>query len=280
LNGLSYLAVIASLLAMRVKPVERPAVHVGIVEGLRNGLEYISGSLPIRSILLLLGLVSMMSMPLTVLMPVIATDVLHGGPRMLGMLTASLGIGALVASLALAARKSVVGLGSLIALATALFGFGMIALSFSHVGWLSMILLLVIGFAMVVQMAASNTILQTVVDDDKRGRVMSFYAMAFVGMAPLGSLLSGCLASRLGTLPTMMLCGSVCLAGAAVFSVLLPGIRQAVKPIYIRAGLLPNTGLLSSDEEDAESDSLLDTPEIIPITPAAMASPILERSAA
>ncbi len=180
INGLSYLAVLASLLAMRVAPAAKPVVEVGIVEGLKEGLDYVAGSLPLRTVLVLLGTVSMMSMPLTVLLPVVATDVLNGGPDTLGLLTAATGVGALAASLFLAARKSVLGLGRLIALATGAFGLGMAALAFSQVLWLSLVVLAVTGFAMVAQMAASNTIVQTICDEDKRGRVMAFHAMAFV----------------------------------------------------------------------------------------------------
>lgn len=175
INGLSYLAVLASLLAMRVAPAAKPVVEVGIVEGLKEGLDYVAGSLPLRTVLVLLGTVSMMSMPLTVLLPVVATDVLNGGPDTLGLLTAATGVGALAASLFLAARKSVLGLGRLIALATGAFGLGMAALAFSQVLWLSLVVLAVTGFAMVAQMAASNTIVQTICDEDKRGRVMAFH---------------------------------------------------------------------------------------------------------
>ena len=159
--------------------------------GLSEGLGYIAGSMPIRTILVLLGIVSMMSAPLTVLMPLLATQVLHGGPYTLGMLTAALGGGALAASLFLAARKSVIGLGRVIAVATAAFGLGLAGLSLSHSLGLSLVLMLATGFAMVAQMAASNAVLQTIVEEEKRGRVMSFYTMAFFGMGPLGSLLSG-----------------------------------------------------------------------------------------
>ena len=181
------------------------------MEGLSEGLRYIAGSMPIRTILGLLGIVSMMSAPLTVLMPLLATQVLHGGPYTLGMLTAALGAGALAASLFLAARKSVVGLGRVIAVATAAFGLGLAGLSLSHSLALSLVLMLATGFAMVAEMAASNAVLQTIVEEEKRGRVMSFYTMAFFGMGPLGSLLSGGLAGAIGILPTFLMFGAICL---------------------------------------------------------------------
>jgi len=240
LNGLSYLAVLGSLMAMRVRPMVKPVSDLGIVEGLSEGFEYVAGSMPIRTLLILLGIVSMMSAPLTVLMPPLATKVLHGGPYTLGLLTAALGVGALAASLFLAARKSVIGLKSVIAVATGVFGLGMAGLSLSHTLWTSLILLVVTGFAMVAQMAASNPMLQTIVEENKRGRVMSFQVMAFFGMGPLGSLLAGCLASTLGTAVTFLIFGMVCVTGSLVFAALLPSLRRAVHPIYIRVGILPD----------------------------------------
>jgi MFS family permease len=152
-------------------------------------------------------------------------------------------------------------------------------LSFSHTLWLSLLVLLVTGFAMVSQMAASNTIVQTIVDEDKRGRVMSFYAMAFVGMAPLGSLLSGCLASRIGTMATIMAFGLISVTGSLVFASLLPGLRRIVHPIYAKAGLLPDSAL----QDQATAIELRESPEypaIIPLRPAAAQTPAARRSAA
>ena len=240
LNGLSYLAVLASLLMMRMRPIATPASNQGIFAGLSEGFEYVTGSMPIRTLLALLGVVSMMSAPLTVLMPIVATEVLHGGPGTMGMLTAAVGVGAILGSLFLAARKSVVGLGGVIAAATGVFGLAMAGLSLTHTLWVCLPLLLVIGFAMVAQMASSNAVLQTIVEENKRGRVMSFYTMAFFGMGPLGSLLAGCLASTLGTAATFLIFGTVSLSASLVFMALLPALRRAVRPIYIRVGILPN----------------------------------------
>ena len=241
LNGLSYLAVLASLLAMRVRPVARRTADIGIVAGLREGLGYIAGSMPIRTILILVGVVSMMSAPLTVLMPLLATQVLHGGPYTLGLLTAALGAGALAASLFLAARKSVVGLGRVIAVATAAFGLGLAGISLSHSLAVSVVLLAATGFAMVAQMAASNAVLQTIVEEEKRGRVMSFYTLAFFGMGPLGSLLSGALAGSIGISATYLTFGAISLAAAAVFTAVLPELQMTIRPMYIRAGVLRET---------------------------------------
>ena len=197
--------------------------------------------MPIRTILVLMGIVSMMSAPLTVLMPLLATQVLHGGPYTLGLLTAAMGAGALAGSLFLAARKSVVGLGRVIAAATAAFGLGLAGISFSHSLALSLFILMGTGFAMVAQFAASNAVLQTIVEEEKRGRVMSFYTLAFFGMGPLGSLLSGGLAGRIGILPTFFAFGTVCLAAAAVFTLVLPELRRALRPMYVPRGVLPET---------------------------------------
>ena len=215
-----------------------PNREQGMLEGMKEGFGYVWASPAIRSVLGLLGLVNLMSMPTTILLPLVAIELLHGGADTLGFLTAALGIGALAASLFLAARRSVLGLGRLIAWTTGAFGFGMIVLSFSHLLWLSVLALLGTGFAMIAQMAASNTILQTIVEEDKRGRLMGFYTLAFVGTAPLGSLLSGFLASRIGTTATILLCGLFCVGGSLVFAYLLPGLRKAVRPIYVRAGIL------------------------------------------
>ena len=257
LNGLSYVAVLGALMAMRVRPAKRPVSDQGIAAGLSEGLDYVARSMPIRTLLVLVGIVSMMSAPLTVLMPVLATEVLGGGPYTLGMLTASLGVGALAASLFLAARKSVVGLGTVIAVATGVFGLGMAGLSLSPAASTSMALMVVIGFAMVAQMAASNAVLQTIVEETKRGRVMSFYAMAFVGMGPLGSLLAGCLASTIGVAATFLICGMVCMTGSLVFAALLPALRRAVHPIYIRVGILPEAtaGASAVQPEASPADS-------------------------
>jgi MFS family permease len=241
LNGLSYLAVLAALLAMRLPPpaLAKPPQHV--VHELVEGLRYAFGFLPVREILMLLALVNMAAMPLTlVLLPVFTTSVLGGGPDALGLLTAAMGLGALLGALSLASRKSVLGLGRQIAWAGGLFGLSLIAFSFSRVLWLSMLLLVASGFAVMMETAASNTILQTIVDDDKRGRLMSFYAMTFLGAAPLGSLLAGSLASCLGVARVVQLAGCMCIMGSLVFAWRLPALRKIIRPIYRRMGILPD----------------------------------------
>ncbi len=239
LNALSYLAVLASLLAIKVPPAARATSKVSIVAGLRDGLRYIARSMPIRTILLLLGIVSMMSAPLTVLMPVFATKILHGGSYTTGMLIASLGAGALIASLALAARSSVIGLSKVIAAATAAFGLGLAGLSLSHSLGVALVIMFGTGFAMVMQMAASNAVLQTIVEEKMRGRVMSFYTLAFFGMGPLGSLSAGALAATIGIRATYLTFGCISVAAAVGFTALLPWLRRAIRPLYVQAGILP-----------------------------------------
>jgi MFS family permease len=206
---------------------------------MREGWTYVSGFRPIRTILLLFAILSLMGWPYMVVLPVFASDVLHGGPHTLGLLTGASGVGALVSALSLALRKSVVGLTGMIRWAAAIFGAGLILFGLSHTLWLSMVLLLFVGFGMMQGLAASNTVIQTLVSDEMRARVMSYYTMAFVGMAPFGSLLAGGLAHYLGAPHTVMITGAVCIAGSVWFSLELPFIREIMRPIYVSMGILP-----------------------------------------
>lgn len=239
IDGFSYLAVIASLVIMHIATAPPARPRKAVLHELKEGWSYATRSLPIRSILLLLAMVSLVGMPYTVLMPIFAGQVLHGGAHTLGFLMGASGVGALAGAIFLAARRNVLGLGRIVPISAATFGGGLICFGFSKVLWLSLLLMLFVGGAMMVQMAASNTILQTIVEDDKRGRVMSFYSMAFLGMAPFGSLLAGTLATKIGAPRTVMLTGSVCIGGAALFALCLPAIRQVVRPIYANLGILP-----------------------------------------
>src|SRR5215472_1977674 len=243
IDGISYIAVIIGLLMMRLNPASprKPARHV--LHEWNEGWEYVARSLPIRSILLNLSIVSLFGMPYSVLMPIFAAGLPGGGPHALGFLMSSSGVGALAGAMMLAARRTVVGLGRRIVLTTAIFGAGLIAFAFSKNLWLSMLILPFIGFGMMQQMAASNTILQTIVDDEKRGRVMAFYSMAFQGMAPFGSLMAGSIAARVGAPLTVALSGAACLLGSLWFAVRLPRIREFIRPIYVRMGILPEAAL-------------------------------------
>ena len=238
IDGFSYMAVIASLVAMHVPRRERRAKQQMRAE-LREGWRYASQFVPVRSILLLLALVSLVGMPYTVLMPMFAGSILHGGAHTLGFLMAASGVGALTGAVTLAARRTVVGLGRVIPIATTAFGAGLIAFSASRFFWLSMLLLVITGYGMMQQMAASNTILQTIVPDDKRGRVMSFYSIAFQGVTPFGSLFAGMVADRIGAPPTLAIGGALCLAAAGWFASHLPSIRAVVRPIYVQLGIIP-----------------------------------------
>jgi predicted MFS family arabinose efflux permease len=231
--------VIAALLAMRIKPKTINITTQNPLQRIKEGFVYAFGFPPIRAILLLLALVSLMGMQYTVLVPIFAEKILHGGPQTLGFLMAASGVGALVGGTYLATRKSILGIGKLIAFAPGILGTGLIALSLSRVLPLSLLTMLLIGFGTILQIAASNTFLQTIVDDDKRGRVMSIYTMAFLGMIPFGNLLGGALADRIGAPNTLIIAGSACILGSAVFAQQLPNLRRLVRPLYTRLGITP-----------------------------------------
>jgi MFS family permease len=188
--------------------------------------QYTFGFAPTRYIILLLALISLMGMPYLVLMPVFARDILHGGPHTLGFLMGTSGVGALIGAIYLASRKTVLGLGRLMVISSGTFGIGLIVFLVSNYIQLSLCMMLLTGFGMIVHMAFSNTVLQTIVGENKRGRIMSFYAMAFMGMAPFGSLLAGSLASRIGAPNTLMISGFTCVIGSLLFLAKLPLIRK------------------------------------------------------
>ena len=243
IDGLSYFAVIASLALMQVKPLPGRGLPVSsMATQLKEGWLYVSGFAPVRTILLLFALVSLMGIPYVVLMPIFAAQVLHGGPHTLGWLTGASGIGALIAAVSLTLRKSVVGLTKHIQTAAGMFGAGLILFGLSHVLWSSLLLMLVIGYGMMLGLAGSNTIIQTLVPEEMRGRVMSYYTMAFVGMAPFGSLLAGGLAHWIGAPRTVMFTGACCLLGCGWFTLQLPEVRKVMRPIYQEMGLIHDPG--------------------------------------
>ncbi len=251
IDGFSYVAVIVALLRMVIPPeAAPPAPRRSAVQQFTEGYRYAFGFGPIRSIILLLALVSLVGVPYSVLMPVFAATIFHGGAHTLGFLMTASGCGALLGALWLAARRSVVGLGRVIPIATTIFGVGLIVFGLTPTFWLALPCLTIAGFGFMVQMAASNTVIQTIVDDEKRGRVMSFYMMAFLGTAPLGSLMAGYLSSRIGAPNTLIVGGICCIGGAVWFASALPAIRRAVRPIYVRLGILPEmaTGLAQASE--------------------------------
>jgi MFS family permease len=237
-NGLSYLAVIAGLLLMRVPPNARVGRHTAVLENLREGFRYAFGFPPIRSLLLLLALVSLTGAAYVQLLPIFAEQILHGGAPTQGFLASAAAVGALAGALYLAGRSSVLGLMRVIAWSPAVFGVGLIALGLSPWLWLTLPVMTVIGLGLLVQLASTNTVLQTIVDDDKRGRVMSFYSMAFMGMVPLGSLLAGTLAEFIGAPLTVILSGACCIVGALAFARRLPALRELIHPIYVQKGVI------------------------------------------
>jgi MFS family permease len=239
IDGLSYFAVIASLLAMKIEGRTAAKSTASMLVQLKEGWVYVSTFAPIRTVLLSFAIISFMGVPYTVLMPVFATKILHGGPHTLGFLMGSAGVGSIIAALSLAARKSVRGLYRVIPAVAAVFGGGLIAFSFSRNYWLSLALMGVTGFGMIQFAAASNTVIQTIVEEDKRARVMSYYMMAYMGASPFGSLLAGSLAPVLGAPGTVLLCGIGCVAGAVWFWLQLPKLRPVIRPIYQRLGIIP-----------------------------------------
>jgi MFS family permease len=223
-NALSYIAVITGLLLMKIDPEIRPRTG-STLANIAEGFSFVAKTKPIRALLLLLGLVSLMGMPYAVLMPIFADTILGGGASGLGLLMGASGLGALIAALSLATRSRVFGLGRWVAFASTAFGVSLILFSFSRTFWLSALLLVPVGFSMMIQMSSSNTLVQAMVPDALRGRVMSVYLMMFMGMAPFGALLAGTLAGYIGAPYTVMLGGSVCIIGSLVFSLNLPKLR-------------------------------------------------------
>jgi MFS family permease len=238
LNGVSFFAVIVALLAMRMTPHKRETEKTQVLKGLKEGFAYAFGFQPIRLMILFLGWISLVGMACTTLMPIFAKDILHGTSQTYGFLMATSGMGAVIGAIYLASRKSIIGLGRIIIVASSLFGIGLISFSLSRLLWLSLFLSLLTGFGMMVHLASSNTILQTMVDDDKRGRVMSLYAMALMGMAPFGSLAGGSLAAKIGAPHTLIVGGALCILGSLIFAKKLTLVREMIRPIYIRKGIL------------------------------------------
>jgi MFS family permease len=226
INGLSFIAVIAALLAMKGYRKQAKSLREPVLKGLKVGFSYVFGFPPLSAVILLLALVSLIGMPYVVLMPIFAKTILGGGPNTLGFLMAATGVGALVGAIYLASRKNVRGFGKMVGLSSAVFGLGLALFSFSRSFPVSVALMAVTGFGMITQMAGSNTVLQTIVEEDKRGRVMSFYTMAFRGMVPFGSLLAGSLASAIGAPHTLLIGGICCILGALWYARKVSSLRQ------------------------------------------------------
>jgi MFS family permease len=265
LDGMSYLAVIASLLAMHVVPLP-PRKRGGFREEMVEGFAYVWRSTTIRTLLLLMGLLSLTAMPAVALMMPVFGDFFGGhahGSLTFGLLGAASGFGSLAGAFYLASRRTVLGLGRLIALAIGAFGLAILGFALSQHLWLSLLIVPLAGCGMMIGFASSNTIIQTVVEDDKRGRVMSFFALAFLGMAPFGSKLAGDVAKALtpadgdlhtGASRTLLIAGSIAIAGTLAYLCMLPAVRRAARPIYISKGILPEiaTAMQVADEVTSE----------------------------
>lgn len=231
INALSYSGVLGALVAMRITPQRFPAVRSRILSGLQEGIEYAYRSLTIKTLLLLIAFTSLVGMSYIILLPVFAGDVLSGGPKTLGMLYSATGIGALIGALFLVTRKSLARLLTIVAGSSVIFSLGIIGFSFSRWIPVSLAMMVFVGFGMMVQMISCNTILQTIVDDDKRGRIMSLYAVSFMGIIPLGNLIFGSVAHATGAPACALLCGVLCLAGTVVFAFRVRALQADVRTV-------------------------------------------------
>lgn len=238
IDGISYIAVIIALLAMKLQPIEIKPVRGNSLQRLKEGFVYAFGFPPIRAIILLLALVSFWGMQYTVLVPIFATKILNGGPDALGFLMAASGIGALFGAVYLSTRKSIVGIGKIIAYSPALMGMSIVGFAVSRIMWISLLMMLLSGVGFILQFASSNTFVQTIVEDDKRARVLSIYTMAFFGVIPFGNLFAGGLANYIGAPNTLIISGVICILGSIYFSRQLPSLKPLVQPIYAKLGII------------------------------------------
>jgi MFS family permease len=258
LNSLSYLAVLGALFLMKIREKTFTSSPLDVTAAFKEGAAYTFASVPIRSILLFVAVISLVASSYPLLMPVFAEDILHGGPRVFGYLMSGTGVGALAGAIFLASRKNIKGLGELIIAAGFLYGAGLIALSLSTSLPIALSIALLLGFSLMMQMASSNTIVQTIVDDQKRGRVMSLFVMARRGVESLGSLLFGAIAHLVGTPATLRIGGTVCLVALAVFATKLPAMRNAAAPWTAKkepserplAGVQESPGMAGSRQRD------------------------------
>ncbi|HWC97796.1 MAG TPA: MFS transporter [Candidatus Sulfopaludibacter sp.] len=232
-NAVSYIAVLVGLFMMKLPPHTRETPQGSPVAHIVEGFRFVLHNTPVHALLALLGVVSLTGMPYSVLMPIFADRILHGGARALGTLMGATGIGALAGALIMASRQHLKGLGTWVAVSAVAFGAALIAFAFSHFYWLSVVLLVPVGFAMMIEMGSSNTLIQSMVPDRLRGRVMSVYSMMFMGMAPIGSLLAGTAADRLGAPWTVAAGGIICMAAAGVFAIFLPRIRVHARRLIL-----------------------------------------------
>ena len=251
LNGISYIAVIISLLMMRVMPQRGKGVKQKVWEDMRDGFQYVVGNIPIRTLLLLMSVISFFGLPLMTFIPAYVKTILHGGSEMLGLLLSCIGVGSFIAALYLAARKSVLGLGKVVMLSGVLLGIGLSVMSFVSIPWVAAVLCLPIGFSVIAAVASINTLLQTLSREDKRGRVMGYMAMAFTGMAPVGSIILGAFEEFVGLQVIILLSGICCFLASLIFEYYRPVVRKYARPIYIDKGIIKEivVGIDSTEEQ-------------------------------
>jgi MFS family permease len=240
-NAASYIAVLAGLLLMDAPSRTHVVIQGSALARIVEGFTFVGRTKPVWALLLLLGVLSLVAMPYSVLMPIFADQILDGGPRGLGLLMGSAGIGALAGAMTLAARRGIKGLGRWVAMATVGFGVGLILFSFSRTFWLSAAILVPMGYCMIVAMAASNTLIQSMVPDTMRGRVMAVYSMMFMGMAPLGALAAGTLGGRIGAPWTVRLGGIASVLVAAAFAFKLPALRVEARELIVASQMAGGT---------------------------------------
>lgn len=257
-NSISFVAVVVSLLRMNIKPKPKPVKELKVFTELKEGFTYSFSFLPIKNLILLLAGVSLFSTSITLLAPVFAKNYLHGGADTYGFLIGAYGLGALLGAFYLLNKKNVLGLGKTIILAVLLFGLSLILFSFSRIFFFSTLLMFFSGTGMMLHVASTNTLLQTISAENKRGRVMSFYTMAFRGMSPFGSLIAGSLGSTIGAPATLILSGSVCLIVAFLFYLKLPEIRKFIRPIYESLRILPQLATGVQSATDSEQRKVLE----------------------
>jgi MFS family permease len=238
-DGLSYFAVIASLLMMHLAPFAGGRVRANMLVQMREGWDYVRSFRPVRTILMFFALVSLLGYSWSVLLPIFAAQVLHGGVQVLGWLMGAAGVGAFASALSLALRKTVLGLTRMLQVAVALLGAALVLLGLSHTLWISLVLMVLIGFGMLQAASVSNTLIQSLVPEEKRARAMSYYSMAFFGATPFGSLFAGVIANRIGAPDTVMITGACCVLGAVWFTFELPKMYLVMRPIYQQLGILP-----------------------------------------
>lgn len=239
LNAVSYVGVLAALLAMRVPPRGACEAHPSVLEGLRDGVQYVLRTAPIKAVLLLIAALALVGLPYAVLMPVFARDVLQGGAHTFGFLVAASAAGSISGAIYVASRRSAVGLEKVIPVGLGAFALAVLGFSASRMLWLSMPMLFLAGCGMMTVFASSNTLVQTIVDDSRRGRVMSLYTLSFMGMGPFGALLTGALAERLGAPVAAAICGAACLGAVGLYCLRLPSLSAALRPMYVQQELVP-----------------------------------------